>query len=171
MLEKGKLLNNEWNEENELIEKINKCINIENNIKTLIDKGKLLLNVEWNDENKLIERINDCINIEENIKNIIEINENINKCNSKKINIQFLPENEQDIELITNIKQFGEIIYNEDFKFKFKPGNNYNISNNGLIATKSGDSAWNCVIMGEKEIPKDKISKWKIKINKINKSL
>ena len=39
-----------------------------NNIKTLIDKGKLLLNVEWNDENKLIERINDCINIEESIK-------------------------------------------------------------------------------------------------------
>ena len=28
------------------------------------------------------------------------------------------------------------------------------------------NNGWNCVIVGDKEIPKDKISKWKIKINK-----
>ena len=148
---------------------IKKGEKLPNQIKALLEKGKLLNN-EWNEENELIEKINKCINIENNIKIISEINDDINKYNSKKINIQFLPENEENIDLSKNIKNFGEIIYNEDFKFKFKPGNNYNISNNGLIATKSGDSAWNCVIMGEKEIPKDKISKWKIKINKINQS-
>jgi len=142
-----------------------------NNIKTLIDKGKLLLNVEWNDENKLIERINDCINIEENIKNIIEINQNIEKKEIEKINIKFMPENEQNIEFIEHILKFGEIFNEGDdkFKFKFKPGNNYNITNNDLIATKNSKNGFNCVIIGDKEIPKDRISKWKIKINKINK--
>ena len=144
-----------------------------NNIKTLIDKGKLLLNKEWNDENKLIERINDCINIEESIKNINEINQKIEKKEIEKINIKFIPEDEQNIELIQSIKNFGEIFDEGDdiFKFKFKPGNNYKITNNDLVATKNnGGNNWNCVIIGNKEIPKDRISKWKIKINKINKN-
>ena len=144
-----------------------------NNIKTLIDKGKLLLNVEWNDENKLIERINDCINIEENIKNIIEINQKIENKEREKINIKFLPENEQNVELIKDILKFGEIFNEGDdiFKFKFKPGNNYKLTNNDLVATKNdGGDDFNCVIIGNKEIPKDRISKWKIKINQINKN-
>ena len=63
------------------------------------------------------------------------------------------------------IKAFGDI--SEDcFHFKFKQGNNYSIYNNGFIATKSsGGNNWNCVIVGDKEIPKKRISKWKIKIN------
>ena len=44
------------------------------------------------------------------------------------------------------------------------------ITNNNLIATKNGGEAWNCIITGDKEIPKDKISKWKIKINKDKKN-
>ena len=149
---------------------IKKGEKIPNQIKTYLEKGKLLNN-ELNDDNKLIEMINSCINIENEIKNISEINENIDKCNSKNIKIQFLPENEHNIELMDSIKKFGEIFYRDEFKFKFKPGNNYNISNNGLIATKNnGGNKWNCVIMGEKEIPKDRISKWKIKINNVNKS-
>ena len=37
--------------------------------------------------------------------------------------------------------------------------------NNGLLATKNqGGDNWNCVIIGDKEIPKNKISKWKIQI-------
>ena len=36
-LEKGKLLNNEWNDDNKLIERINDCLNIENNIKNIIE--------------------------------------------------------------------------------------------------------------------------------------
>ena len=86
----------------------------------------------------------------------------------KKLVIKFIPENEEAIELLENIKNFGEIFNeeNNEFKFKFKEGNNYNISNNGLIALIDGNQGWNCVIVGDKEIPKDKISKWKIKINK-----
>ena len=69
------------------------------------------------------------------------------------------------------IKIFGKIIFeiievSDSFIFKFKPGENYSLSNNGLIATKtSGGDCWNCTIIGDKEIPKNKISKWKIRIN------
>ena len=61
-------------------------------------------------------------------------------------------------------------MFNETFnlEFKFKPGNNYEITNNGLLATKnSGGNNFNCAIIGDKEIPKNKTSKWKIKMNKI----
>ena len=140
-------------------------------IKNILEKGKSLDN-EWdNDDNKLINRINDCINIENNIKTIFEINENIEKYNSNKINIKFFPEDEKIIsELSELIKKYGEIvnISEENFMFKFKSGNNINITNNGLIAKKSsGGYSWNCVIIGDKEIPKNKISKWKIRLNKI----
>ena len=57
------------------------------------------------------------------------------------------------------------------FKFKFKTGVNYNVRENGLIVTKcSGGSSYNCTIIGDKEIPKNKISKWKIRLNEINNS-
>ena len=52
------------------------------------------------------------------------------------------------------------------FDFQFKEGKNYVLSNNGLISTKNnGGNSWNCTIVGNKEIPKNEISKWKIKIN------
>jgi len=67
------------------------------------------------------------------------------------------------------IKFFGEIeddISSDNFKFKFVPGMNYTVSNNGLIAIKtSGGNVWNCSIIGDREIPKNKISKWKIRLN------
>ena len=44
-------------------------------------------------------------------------------------------------------------------------GNNYTLSNNGIIVTKTGRDDWNCVVFGDKEIPKNKISEWKIKIS------
>ena len=70
------------------------------------------------------------------------------------------------LNLEENIKKFGKIAEENMFYFKFKQGNNYSITNNGYIATKSsGGDSWNCVITGDKEIPKDRISKWKIKIN------
>lgn len=50
--------------------------------------------------------------------------------------------------------------------FQFKPGKNYILNNNALIATKNnGGEDWNCTIVGNKEIPLNKVSKWKIKIN------
>ena len=142
---------------------------IPNQIKIYLEKGKIL-EKDWNDdENNLIEKINDCINIENNIQNIFEINGNIEKCKSKKLCVKFIPGDEQITDFEENIKKFGEVINEEDmeFKFKFKPGNNYSVTNNGLIATKNNvGNQWNCVIVGDKEIPKNKISKWKIKINK-----
>ena len=58
------------------------------------------------------------------------------------------------------IKSFGKInenILSYELEFKFKPGKNYTISNNGLIATKTGGgNNWNCSIIGDKEIPKNK---------------
>ena len=119
---------------------------------------------------KLNFRINDCLEIENNIQNIKKINESIQKCNSKKSIVKFVPQNERELdEFLKTIKIFGKI--NEEdlsnvFEFRFKPGKNYTISNYGLIATKTGGgNYWNCSIIGDKEIPKDKISKWKIKIN------
>ena len=135
-------------------------------IKIYLEKGKLL-NKEWKDDSKLIERINDCINIEKNIQNIFEINESIKTYNSKKISFIFSVEETKYKELENHIKKFGEIIYEQTFKFKFKPGNNYDITNNGLIATKNrGGDNFNCLVIGDKEIPKDRISRWKIRINK-----
>ena len=109
------------------------------------------------------------------------MNENIEKCNSNKTKINFLPEKENEInEFLEKIKIFGklEVIKDNDRKleaineeevkliFKFKEGKNYTLSNNCLIATKTeGGDNWNCTIVGNKEIPKNKISKWKIKIN------
>ena len=148
---------------------IKKGEKLPNQIKIFLEKGEKL-NKDWDDNiEKLTDRINDCINIEDNIKNIIAINENINRYNSKKVNIVFLSQDEKINEIEVNIKYCGEIINEDyyDYKFKFNPGNNYNLSNNCLIATKqNGGDKFNCVVIGDKEIPKNRISKWKIKIIK-----
>ena len=165
LLELDEIYNDEYFKE-DIIKKGDK---LTKQIKINLEKGKIL-DKDWDDNNdKLIDRINDCLNIENNIQNIIEINKNIKKCNSKKTNIKFITEDEKNNILIDKIKNFGEFI-NEDsnaFNFKFKPGANYDISNNGYVASKNnGGDGWNCLIVGDKEIPKDKISKWKIKIKK-----
>ena len=135
-------------------------------IKINLDKGKIL-DKEWNeDDNKIIRRINDCLNIENNIQHIININNNIDKCNSEEIKIYFFPEDENINELEESIKKFGDILEDNNFHFKFKNGNNYNIAKNSMLATKSsGGNGWNCLIYGDKEISKNRVSKWKLKIN------
>ena len=51
--------------------------------------------------------------------------------------------------------------------FTWKNGPNYNLSQNNIIATKdSGGNSWNCNILGDFILPKNKISKWKIKLKK-----
>ena len=53
--------------------------------------------------------------------------------------------------------------------FKWKNGPNYKLSQNNLIATKeSGGNTWNCSILGDFILPKNKISKWKIKLKKFS---
>ena len=136
-------------------------------IKLALEKGNIL-DKEWlNDNKKLNSKINDCIFIENNISKIKEIKNDIEKCNSRKINIQFLLDDNEIKNYLNEIKNFGCLFDSEKiYKFQFKPGQNYIISNNGLIATKNnGGNGWNCTVFGDKEIPKNKISKWKIKLN------
>ena len=155
---------------------INKNKNLPNKIKNSLEKGNLI-NKEWdNNKIKLNSIINDCLIIENNINKIIEINKNIEKYNSINKKIFFVPDNEKEINAFFNIiKKFGEIKEQNELnanintlktlKFKFKPGQNYSVSNYGLMATKDkGGDNWNCTIIGDKEIPKNKVSEWKIKI-------
>ena len=147
---------------------INQSEKLPNKIKKSLEKGRKI-NGDWNDDNKLNKKIQDCLDIENNISNINEINKKIEKCNSTKIKTKIIPENDNELnEFLKTIKIFGKIIFeaSDDLIFKFKPGENYSVSNNGLVATKtSGGDKWNCTIIGDKEIPKNKISKWKIRIN------
>ena len=84
---------------------------------------------------KLNSKINDCINIENIIINFNKINEKITNNNLKKIKISFIPEDNNKLnELFEKIRTFGEIKEDTMF-FKFKPGKNYIVSENGLIAT------------------------------------
>ena len=115
---------------------------------------------------KLNSKINDCINIENIIINFNKINEKITNNNLKKIKISFIPEDNNKLnELFEKIRAFGEI-KEDNILFIFKPGKNYIVSENGFTATKTnGGNCWNCTIIGDMEIPKNKICKWKIKLN------
>jgi len=112
-----------------------------------------------NDDNKLNKKIQVCLDIENNISKINEINQKIENCKTKA---RIVPENENELsEFLKRIKIFVKILFEipETLKFKFRNGENYSVSNNGLIATKTseGDN-WNCTIIGDKEIAKNKIS-------------
>jgi hypothetical protein len=147
-----------------IVKKSEKYPNI---IKNLLEKGKKL-NEEWdNNKEKLNSKINECVKIENSIKEIQELEENIKIYNSQKIEIKFLTNTEEELKnIIKKINEFGEINNNEcEYKFKFKNGKYYTVSENGLVATKSsGNNGYNCIIYGDKEIPKNKVSKWRIKL-------
>ena len=140
-------------------------------IKNSLIKGKQL-SEEWdNNDNNLNSKINDCIQIENSIKLIKDLDDNIKKYNSQNSEIKFITNKDDDFnDIITKIQNFGEIINKKLntnlFEFKFKNGTNYKVSKNGLIATKNGGGDdWNCTIIGDTQIPKNKITKWKIKLN------
>ena len=111
-------------------------------IKNYLIKGKQLCEKWDNNDDILNSKINDCIEIENSIKLIKDLDDNIKIYNSKKTEIKFITKEENDFDkIITKIINFGEII-NEDltinsFKFKFKKGKFYTVSENGLIATKT----------------------------------
>ena len=53
--------------------------------------------------------------------------------------------------------------------FKWIEGNNHSLSGTSKIITKTGKESWkNCNVIGNEIVPKDKIIKWDIKINKID---
>ena len=144
-------------------------------IKNCIEKGKIINQDCEQNKITLNSKINECINIENIIKNINEINNNIEKESLDNIKISFAPEKDELNTFLGKIKEFGTLIIEENNKdineenkllFKFKPGENYIVNENGHIATKtSGGNDWNCTIIGDKEIPKNKTSKWMIRIN------
>ena len=146
-------------------ETINNCEKLPNKTKISLQKSK---NIDNNQDINII--INNCIMIENNIKDINNINDIIEKSNNSfKRKIKLIPETEEEInQILSTIKSLGNItIQSEKFIFQFQPNlsNNYKLSENGLIATKNGSDDWDCVIMGNIEIPKNYISKWKIKLN------
>ena len=71
---------------------IKKCEKLPNKVKTSLENGKLTEN-EWKEDNNNLNCcINNCINIENNLIEIKQVKENINKCNSIKVEIKFFPE-------------------------------------------------------------------------------
>ena len=133
-------------------------------IKLSLEKGKKIIKDEWNKVN-LPSLINDCINIENNIKIINLLKENLNKDVDMDSQIKFLIGN--DDQLFQSIKRYGYVgeINNKQLKFVFKKGQNYELSNDNKIAKRIGDNGFDCTIIGNKEIPKNKISQWIYKIN------
>ena len=91
-----------------------------NKIKEFLEEGKKIENELKNKNDKKLNKIiNDCINIETNIQEIKVVQQNIEKCNSKDINIYFSPDDEKEInKIINNMKKFGEIIKEEKEKFQ-----------------------------------------------------
>ena len=166
-----KLLNDIDNKFDDLFFKedfINQNEKLPNKIKLSLEKGKKINN-NWNNVDNLNSLINDCIKIENNIKNLNDIKKNLENFKNKKIDAIFkfnLDSDNKINELLDKINEFGEITEDlEKLKFKFKPGINYALTNNNLTATKINGNDWDCTIIGDKEIPKNKISKWKIKLN------
>ena len=143
---------------------IKECGKLPDKVKISLVKGKKI-EKEW-DNNKLDLMLNDCINIENNIKDINLINTKIKKCNlnyNNNINF-FIDETEIDLTL-SNIKHFG--CSANILKFKWKPGRNYSLSNNNLIATKiDGRKDYTCNILGDIILHKNTINRWKIKLIK-----
>ena len=91
--------------------------NLPKKVNKFLEKGKLI-DKEWKDDNlKLM--INDCINIENNIEYINKINKDMSNYNSKKLNIKFMPIDENKInEFINSIKNFGKLSNIPLFRFK-----------------------------------------------------
>ena len=76
-------------------------------IKISLEKGNNIKK-EWdNNEIKLNSKINDCISIENTIKNIYKLRNVIGK--SKKVKIQFLPDDEGINKFLEEIIKFGEL--------------------------------------------------------------
>ena len=104
-------------------------------------------------------------NLNNEIKLLKEENKELKKSNEKLLKLY----NELKNNIDNMDKKFNSLQTEESsdiFKFRFREGQNYTISDNGRIATKtSGENKWNCTIIGDKEIPKNKLSKWKIKIS------
>ena len=101
---------------------------------------------------------------DKNMSNMIEEIKK-DKKEIEKIEFKFIYDENLLNDILNKIRGFGELIQNSDFSFKWKSGPNYILSGNNLIATKNnGGYLYNCNILGDIILPKNKISKWKIKL-------
>ena len=158
-IEKLMQVNNDLTKKMEMLKEENKQIkNLNNKIELLMEENKKIKNL--NDEIEILKEENKKIkNLNDEIEILKEENKKIKKSNEDLLNLFYEFKNSYKNEL-----------KGENYKFKFKNGKNYAINKNGLVATKiDGGNSWNCSVIGDKEIPKNKISKWKIKINNIAK--
>ena len=126
----------------------------------------LILNKKNMNQKDINENIYEQLNnLNNEIKLLKEENKELKKSNEKLLKLY----NELKNNIDNMDKKFNSLQTEESsdiFKFRFREGKNYTISDNGRIATKiSGGNSWNCTIIGDKEIPKNKLSKWKIKIS------
>ena len=142
-------------------------------IKESIEKGKQLDKKWLNENSKLNALINDCLNIENNIKAINYINKNIEKYNLNNLKIQFSPDSEEEInKLIEEIKYFGKISYNGNYKFKKCPidiseERKYLVSGNyDNILTKTGTDYYWMGTICENALENNWENKWKITVLK-----
>ena len=144
---------------------LKESLKLPNKIKESIEKGKKTNN-KW-DKNNLPSLINDCINIENSIKDINIIKESVEKFKDFESIIQFQKDENELMALLESIKKYGSINEKyQEFNFIFKDGINYWVTNSGKIASRNdGKYDFKCFIIGNKEIPKNAISRWKFKIN------
>jgi len=140
------------------IEIINKMINDLNQIKENYNKNKIDLEETYS------------IKIDKNISNISNMIEDIGGCKKeleKNNEYQFIYEENIINDILNKIQNLGELKNLSDNLFKWKDGPNYTLTGNNLIATKTnGGNNYNCNILGDFILPKNQISKWKIKLNK-----
>ena len=149
----GKIINKE-----KQIEIINKMINDLNQIQENYNKNKVNL-----EENYLIKIDKNISNISNEIENI----ENSKKYFEKNNEYKFYYQENIFNDILNKIQNLGEFKNFSDNSFKWKEGKNYTLSGNELIATKtSGGNNHNCNILGDIILPKNQISKWKIKLKK-----
>ena len=168
----------------EIFSKLRNCVNERENIllenlnKIKSNEKKLdLLNKALIDINKINESLNkndvglDETFLKKNDKNINNVNDEINKY-KKEIELQednFTYDENILNEIIDKINNFGKSDNNSKYlKFNWKSGPNYSLSNNNNIATKiNGGNSYNCNILGNIILPKNKVSKWRVKINRM----
>lgn len=178
----------------ELIDNENNIILFNEYKKTYIEENNELLSKKkeiLDEMNKRVEELRKdlekkIIEIFDKLNPLYEKLQNINKLSLDEISLIYERFNTNNIkenkDVKIDVESFGELlksrfseivekvneddIYGEIFKFKFKEGTNYIITNFGSIATKNeGGNTWNCTVIGNREIRKNKISRWKIRLN------
>ena len=168
-------IENKLDSYNEIYKIIKKNNSIDIKILFLPDNKKKIN--EFLDE---IKHFGEIFNFQNNNKENFQddfMNENnkVNQLNNQDNQINYQNQNNillnYKYNINNSIKKNCIILDNNDrveddiFYFKFLPGKNYSVSNNRLMAKKNnGGNYWNCTIIGDKEIPKNKKSEWKIKI-------